>query len=147
MDQRRYDVIVTNLRMPGMTGWEVVDAARQRAPGIGFVMISGSMSHVDVERTHELGLVLLTKPVQLAKLQAAVAEVLRQGVASTPVRSLATEEETRSAPPPDRLCPVCSGRISVGMDVVYWGRHVIHLGCLPSAPFRLPRRDRPSHHP
>src|SRR5437870_13857938 len=41
-DQGQYDVVLTDLQMPGMSGWEVLAALRQREPWIRVIIITGT---------------------------------------------------------------------------------------------------------
>jgi CheY-like chemotaxis protein len=74
-----YDLVVTDLSMPGMTGWEVVEAVRRRVPGQAVIMMSGSASELDVGRARQQDVTLLRKPVGLEELKRAVELVIRSG--------------------------------------------------------------------
>ena len=37
----RFDLVFTDLAMPGMTGWQVARAVKDRAPGVPVVLVSG----------------------------------------------------------------------------------------------------------
>ncbi len=76
-EQRAYDLVTTDLMMPGMTGWEVVEAIRRRAPGLGVIMVTGSASNLDTERAKEQAVTLLPKPFRLEELKGAVEQALR----------------------------------------------------------------------
>ena len=69
-DHDPYDLVVTDLVMPGPTGWEVAEALQRRDPGVGVIIISGSATNLD--RAHAGGLVLLEKPVNLEDFRAAL---------------------------------------------------------------------------
>jgi CheY-like chemotaxis protein len=34
-----WDLVITDLTLPGMTGWQVVDAARGRVPGVPVIVL------------------------------------------------------------------------------------------------------------
>jgi CheY-like chemotaxis protein len=74
--RRGYDLVVTDLCMPGMSGWDVVVAVRQRVPTLPVVLISGFPTEWDVERARAQGLLLLRKPFQLQEFKQAVAAAL-----------------------------------------------------------------------
>jgi CheY-like chemotaxis protein len=55
-----------------MTGWEVVEAVRTRAPATQIIMITGSVSNLDMDRARTMSLALLPKPLRLEDLRRAV---------------------------------------------------------------------------
>jgi len=65
-DQRRYDLIVTDLRMPHMSGWEVVEAVSRRGP-MPIVIMAGFITSADEERARDGGIALLRKPFGIAE--------------------------------------------------------------------------------
>jgi CheY-like chemotaxis protein len=71
-DQQAFDLVTTDLMMPGMTGWDVVEAVRTRAPVTQIIMITGSMSNLDMDRARAMKLMLLPKPLRLEDLRRAV---------------------------------------------------------------------------
>jgi PAS domain S-box-containing protein len=85
----RFDLIITNLGMPGMNGWEVANRLRASDPRLPIIFITGwGMQEEDQARCRGLGVAaLLFKPVRPAELHAAVEEVLvsRAGAARPPV--------------------------------------------------------------
>jgi len=93
-----YDLVVTDLMMPGMTGWEVAEAVRKRAPGLGVIMATASVSNLDPERVRELGLTLLPKPFQLEDLQRAVEQTLRPGAGVASARPIQEAAATQDVP-------------------------------------------------
>lgn len=74
-DAAAYDLVLTDLQMPGMTGWQLAEAIRSRA-ATPVVVISGSTSAGDHERARAHGAILLQKPVPLVDLQRAVEQAL-----------------------------------------------------------------------
>jgi CheY-like chemotaxis protein len=71
-DQRAFDLVTTDLMMPGMTGWEVVEAVRTLAPATQIIMITGSVSNLDTDRARAMSLALLPKPLRLEDLRRAL---------------------------------------------------------------------------
>jgi hypothetical protein len=67
-DQGAFDLVTTDLMMPGMTGWEVVEAVRTLAPATQIIMITGSVSNLDMDRARAMSLTLLSKPLRLEDL-------------------------------------------------------------------------------
>src|SRR5881396_1132831 len=69
-------LVVTDFLMPGLTGAEVIEALQRRDPAVKVVMLTGSAMEGDVARVRERGVAVLSKPVSLDRLSAAIAEVL-----------------------------------------------------------------------
>lgn len=65
----RYDVVLTDYSMPGLTGLDLVDAVRDIAPNVGIVLSSGY--HL-ADRQLSRGVVHLAKPFTTAQLVATV---------------------------------------------------------------------------
>jgi CheY-like chemotaxis protein len=74
--RRRYDLVITDLRMPGMTGWDVVDSVRARVPTMPVILISGFPTDDDVKRAQRAGVPVLQKPFSVAEFQRAVISAL-----------------------------------------------------------------------
>jgi CheY-like chemotaxis protein len=67
------DVIVTDLRMPGMDGWELADRLASRSPRIPLLFISAYDVHAD---TGDLPGPVLGKPFMPEALLASVGKLL-----------------------------------------------------------------------
>jgi CheY-like chemotaxis protein len=75
-DEGGWDLVLTDLAMPKMSGWTVVAEIRRRAPTIPIVLITGlSGAHV-MRRAKEWRLPVLTKPFSAETLKAAVGKAL-----------------------------------------------------------------------
>ena len=75
----RFDVVFTDLAMPGMTGWQVARAVKDRAPGVAVVMMSGFGVEVAPEDLHTHGVdLVLAKPLQIHDVLRAM-EAIRRG--------------------------------------------------------------------
>ncbi len=72
----RFDVVFTDLAMPGMTGWQVARAVKDRTPEVPVVMMSGFGVEVAPEDlpTHGVDLVL-AKPLQIQDILRALTSV------------------------------------------------------------------------
>lgn len=71
-----YDLVLTDLAMPGLSGWEVVAAVRQRAPVAGVIVMAATTTARDAARAREQGLGLLQKPFGLRALATALGRSL-----------------------------------------------------------------------
>ena len=80
-DQNRYDIVLTDLLMPGMSGWEVLAAVRQRNPRIPVVIITGTAPAVDDPRAAQAGVAVLRKPVDVKALDDTIKEKLTRRLA------------------------------------------------------------------
>lgn len=85
LDRKRVDVVVLDLEMPGMNGWEVMRSFRERTRMKGWrhgespkvVVVSGRAERETVEFVQRLGVdAYLTKPVLGKELVAGVRGVL-----------------------------------------------------------------------
>jgi DNA-binding NtrC family response regulator len=64
-----YDVVVVDLKMPGLDGTEIVDRIRKRHPETGVLMITGhGAGHGQLEQTVEQGHRILLKPFSFDRL-------------------------------------------------------------------------------
>ena len=70
--QRGYDVVITDLLMPGMTGVEVAAKLRDLDPNVGLILLTGSSSPAVSAEAKRDRLGLLHKPVSPDQLVAAV---------------------------------------------------------------------------
>ncbi len=74
--QGGYDLVLTDLAMPGMSGWEVAEAVRSALPGAPVILVTGSATDVDAKRAGALGVTILHKPVPFYELRTAVRRAL-----------------------------------------------------------------------
>ena len=78
MRQERFDLILTDIRMPGFNGFEILAAARTHAPGTPVIAMSGSAEIPDAVRAMHAGARdFLIKPFEIKALEEAVANVLK----------------------------------------------------------------------
>ena len=71
-----WDLVLTDLTLPGMSGWEVVDAIRGRAPTLPVILITGVDEPMVRTRARASHVRLLLKPFGLDALQAALLDAL-----------------------------------------------------------------------
>ncbi len=75
--QDRFDLILTDIRMPGVNGFEIIAAARQYAPQTPVIAMSGNAEIPDAVRAIHAGARdFLIKPFDANALEEAVASVL-----------------------------------------------------------------------
>lgn len=67
-DRNRYDIVLTDLLMPGMSGWDVLAAVRQRDPRMPVVIITGTAPAIGDPRAAQPGVAVLKKPVDVKAL-------------------------------------------------------------------------------
>jgi len=73
-----FDVVLTDIHMPGSSGVDFLRAVRQRDPDLPFILITGSPTLETALEALEHGAVqYLVKPVRASAIQAAVARALR----------------------------------------------------------------------
>ena len=72
-----YDLVFTDLGMPGLSGWEVIDAIREHREDVPVVVLTGWPEQIitqalDSDRVQGV----LTKPFEMSRLLALVAELM-----------------------------------------------------------------------
>jgi CheY-like chemotaxis protein len=71
-----WDLVITDLTLPGMTGWHVVEAVRKRIASLPIIVISGA-DHTTVRAAAtERAVSVLFKPFGLDALRSAVVSAL-----------------------------------------------------------------------
>ena len=78
VERFRPDLILMDLRMPGVSGVEAVEALRRNAPteGVRVILISANARVGEIAR--ELGVPYLTKPFDLAEFRSVVAAAIER---------------------------------------------------------------------
>lgn len=74
--QRQADLIVTDLHLPGGSGFDVIALARNRFGALPALVITGDTAPADVVRLSDLHARLLHKPFRAEELYAAISELL-----------------------------------------------------------------------
>jgi CheY-like chemotaxis protein len=75
VEREIFDVVLTDLLLPGASGWEIARAAKRRSPGCRVVLMSGK-AIPDGLRVEALVDATLMKPVDLGHLRRVISEVL-----------------------------------------------------------------------
>lgn len=92
------DLVILDLRMPGMNGLQGLDVVRTRWPGIPVVIMSGSIDCTDILGALDRGAAgYIPKTLELSAIQSAVGLVL-SGEHYVPRVLLGTLTEARAAP-------------------------------------------------
>jgi len=77
LDSEAVDVILTDISMPGMSGWDVATACQQRFPQIPLGFVTGWGDRLDEQETARAGVrFIVSKPFSPADVQTRVADVL-----------------------------------------------------------------------
>jgi two-component system, NarL family, sensor histidine kinase BarA len=79
-DRGHYGVVLTDLLMPGMSGWDVLAAVRQRDANMPVIIITGSPV-VDDPRALQPGVAVVKKPVDVTALDATIKQMLHARLA------------------------------------------------------------------
>jgi CheY-like chemotaxis protein len=83
LSQTPVDLVLTDLRMPGLTGWEVARVAKSLHPGLPVVLVTGSAATLPPDQPERQFVdVILAKPCGAADLQAVFSTFCKDGVAS-----------------------------------------------------------------
>ncbi|HXG03383.1 MAG TPA: GAF domain-containing protein, partial [Candidatus Binatia bacterium] len=77
----RFDAVFTDLAMPGVSGWQVVDAVRRWTPGVAVFVVTGFGVEIrDEERAARGVEAVYPKPLTIEDIMDAVARVTRRRV-------------------------------------------------------------------
>ena len=74
-DKGQYTMVLTDLVMPGMSGWDVLAALRQRDANLPVIIITGSPVFGD-PRASQPGVAVVKKPVDVTALDATIKRML-----------------------------------------------------------------------
>jgi excisionase family DNA binding protein len=81
-----YDLLITDLKMPGMDGLSVIREARRTAPDLPVIIITGYSTEASAIEAINLGVAgYLTKPFRLPRILAATARALGEPVPAVEV--------------------------------------------------------------
>ncbi|MBI5304791.1 MAG: response regulator [Chloroflexi bacterium] len=73
--RKKFDLVFTDLGMPGMSGWEVAQGIKRLNPQAIVVLMSGWAVSLDPRKAHELGVdLILQKPFDVAEVLRVIAE-------------------------------------------------------------------------
>ena len=75
----RFDLVITDMTMPGMTGKELANELRRIRPDIPIILCTGFSHHLNEEQTKAIGIcALLRKPFVLQELAETIRAALQQ---------------------------------------------------------------------
>lgn len=76
--QNEPDLVITDIRIPGMDGLSMIEAAKEKCPNTAFVVISGYTEFEYARRALQLGVIgYIDKPISMDKLNKVLADVER----------------------------------------------------------------------
>jgi two-component system, NtrC family, response regulator AtoC len=75
-DEGGWNLVLTDLAMPDMSGWDVIEAIRHRAPTMPILVVTAFTDLTVLQRARESRVPVIAKPFRLEALKAAVAEAL-----------------------------------------------------------------------
>jgi CheY-like chemotaxis protein len=76
--QAAIDLVITDLGMPGMSGWDVAKAAKERSPSLPVLLLTGWGDRVAQEASDNAVDRVLSKPVRLQDLQEAILSLTKR---------------------------------------------------------------------
>ena len=77
LNERHYDLIITDLKMSGKDGLEIMELVREKSPETKLIMITGYPSEESLQLCRELGSRYLVKPFSIKELRQVTKDVLR----------------------------------------------------------------------
>jgi len=95
-----FDVVISDMRMPGMDGAKLLSHVRDRYPGTARIILSGYSEVSSSTRAVPVAHRFLTKPCDAAQLQAAID-------ASAPCRTFSAHRKFDVSLAPSVSCPPC----------------------------------------
>jgi len=73
LEEGGFDIVLTDLGMPGTNGWEVAKCVKQRTPETPVILITGWGLELDETKIRELGVdFVISKPFQIQDIISAV---------------------------------------------------------------------------
>ncbi|MCL4467549.1 MAG: response regulator [Deltaproteobacteria bacterium] len=76
LDNAFYDIIVTDVRMPNMSGIEFIEAIKKKRPGTSIIVMTAYGAQDVMENAFKTGTLLyIEKPFRIEKLEALIAVV------------------------------------------------------------------------
>jgi len=77
LERESFDLVITDLSMPGISGWQVAEQVKKRSPNMPVILVSGWAIQQDDARLRESGIdFILQKPCTLSDFQEMVEKAL-----------------------------------------------------------------------
>jgi CheY-like chemotaxis protein len=77
LDEETFDIVLTDLGMPTVSGWDVAEHAKLKSPKLPVVLITGWGAQYEEEDLSKRGVdVVLSKPLSWEKLMGAIDKLL-----------------------------------------------------------------------
>ncbi len=87
LERQIFNLVITDLGMPGISGWEVAERAKRKSPQTPVVMISGWGSQIDPTRVSSSGVdLVLGKPFHLDDIRRVIGQAFSKPAISPSVR-------------------------------------------------------------
>ena len=119
LEDREFDLVVTDIRMPDGTGMEVMRSARQSSPGTAVILLTAYGSVPDaVSAMRDGALDYLTKPISFDQLQAAAAQVMHRAKEMPVDETASTGDIVGRSPSLLRAIQRARAAASTGADVL-----------------------------
>jgi DNA-binding NtrC family response regulator len=104
LEQERFDVVLTDVKLPGASGFEVCDFVRARCPATVMMMMTGMQGAVYARRAIEAGVFsFVTKPIQFGQLHTLIEAAIRhRALRQSTDAGVRRERQAASGGEPDR---------------------------------------------
>jgi CheY-like chemotaxis protein len=80
LDAGDFDFVITDLGMPGLSGWDVARAVKERRPSTPVAMVTGWSEQIDVAQAGTEGIdYVIAKPFRRADIRGLLAAALGGG--------------------------------------------------------------------
>lgn len=77
LEQKKFDLVLTDLKMPGINGFDLIRLIRESAPETAVIMITAFATMDVAIEAKRLGVAdFFTKPIRIADLKAAIQKTL-----------------------------------------------------------------------
>jgi HD-like signal output (HDOD) protein len=96
MEKEQFDLVVSDMRMPGMTGVQLLNEVMRRHPATSRIILSGYADREDLLRCVGVTHQFLAKPCELPAIQATLKRIqgLRERLRSPEIQKLVAERQT-----------------------------------------------------